>query len=155
MAVGAPNDDTKSDGSFGGANWNAGAVHILFLNRDGGLARATAVINDSTDNGPALEEADSFGHGIANIGDLDDNGKNDIAVGAMLNDQTSSNSGAVHILFLAYTGDAITGTFSLAKTTEQINDSTDNGPTIGNGYWFGSSVANIGDLDGNLSLIHI
>jgi len=149
LAVGAVNDDTKSNGSSGGANWDAGAVHILFLKRDGTLARDTEVINDFTTNGPALATGDAFGMGVANIGDLDGNGKNDIAVGAMLNDQTSSNSGAVHILFLAYTGDAITGTFSLAKTTEQINDSTDNGPTIGNGYWFGGSVANIGDFDGN------
>ena len=48
LAVGAPNDDTKSDGTFGGQNWDAGAVYILFLNRDGSLARETVVIDAST-----------------------------------------------------------------------------------------------------------
>ena len=38
-------------------------VHILFLNRDGSLARSTAVINDFTTNGPVLAEADAFGNG--------------------------------------------------------------------------------------------
>ena len=84
LAVGAVNDDTRSNGSFGGANYNAGAVHILFLNREGGLARDTAVINDFTTNGPVLAEGDAFGMGVANIGDLDGNGYDDLAASAML-----------------------------------------------------------------------
>ena len=51
-------------------------LHILFLNRDGTLARDTEVINDFTTNGPVLAKADAFGMGVANIGDLDGNGKN-------------------------------------------------------------------------------
>ena len=31
----------------------------------------------------------------------------------------------------------------------EINDSIENGPTLANGYWFGRSVENVGDLDGN------
>ena len=147
LAVGAVNDDTKSDGSFdGGANWDAGAVHILFLNTDGTLARATVVINGSNSitNGPTLAKGDAFGMGVANIGDLDGNGYDDLAVGAMMDDGISStgNRGAVHILFMDENG-------GLAKETEIIDDSTENGPTLGNGYWFGGSVANIGDFDGN------
>ena len=34
-------------------------------------------------------------------------------------------------------------------STVEINDSTTNGPELANGYWFGGSVANIGDLDGD------
>jgi len=144
LAVGAVNDDTKSNGSRGDANWNAGAVHILFLNRDGTLARATAVINDFTTNGPVLAEGDAFGMGVANIGDLDGNGYDDLAASAMLDDNqfSSGNRGAVHILFMDENG-------GLAKATETIDGTTTNGPTLGNGYWFGGSVANIGDFDGN------
>ena len=143
LAVGAPNDDTKSDGTFGGQNWDAGAVYILFLNRDGSLARETVVIDASTrdpDYGPALTKGDAFGMGVANIGDLDGNGYDDLAVGAMLDH--NNNRGAVHILFMDENG-------GLAKATEIIDGSTTNGPTLGNGYWFGGSVANIGDFDGN------
>jgi hypothetical protein len=144
LAVGAPNDDTKVGGSFSDANWNAGAVHILFLNRDGGLARATAVIHDNSTNGPELATGDNFGHGIANIGDLDGNGYDDLAVGAMLDG--TGDSGAVHILFM----DEDPGN-GLAKATEKIEDDniTPNGPALGDDYWFGGSVANIGDFDGN------
>ena len=140
LAVGAVNDDTRPNGSFGGANYNAGAVHILFLNRDGTLARDTAVIDDSTANGPVLAEGDAFGMGVANIGDLDGNGYDDLAASAMKDH--ANDLGAVHILFMDENG-------GLAKATEIINDSTTNGPTLGNNYWFGGSVANIGDFDGN------
>ena len=147
LAVGAPNDDTKSNGQgfaeHGDNNWDAGAVYILFLNRDGSLARETVVIDASTrdpDYGPALAKGDAFGMGVANIGDLDGNGYDDLAVGAMLDH--NNNRGAVHILFMDENG-------GLAKATEKIDGTTTNGPTLGNGYWFGGSVANIGDFDGN------
>ena len=150
LAVGAPNDDTKSNGDgfaeHGDNNWDAGAVYILFLNRDGSLAEETVVIDSSSAsaNGPTLAKGDAFGMGVANIGDLDGNGYDDLAVGAMMDDGISStgNRGAVYILFMDENG-------GLAKETEIIDDSTENGPTLGNGYWFGGSVANIGDFDGN------
>jgi len=132
LAVGANNDDEGGD--------NRGAVHIMFMNTDGSVD-STAEINDSTTNGPSLEDTDRFGNSIANIGDLDGDGVNDLAVGAYLNDETSSNSGAVHIMFMNTDGSV--------DSTVEINDSTTNGPTIGNGYQFGSSIANIGDLDGD------
>ncbi len=69
------------------------------MNTDGSVD-STVEINDSTTNGPALSGADSFGHGVANIGDLDGNGVNDIVVGAMLDDGIGSNRGAVHIMFM-------------------------------------------------------
>ncbi len=133
LAVGAVNDDT------GGAN--RGAVYILFMNTDGSV-KSTEKIDHTTPNGPALGNGDNFGHGVANIGDLDGNGYDDLAVGAMLDG--TGDSGAVHILFMDENG-------GLAKATEKIEDDniTPNGPALGNGYWFGGSVANIGDFDGN------
>ena len=132
LAVGADADDEGGD--------KRGAVHIMFMNTDGSVD-STAEINDSTTNGPSLEDTDRFGRSIANIGDLDGDGVNDLAVGAHLNDETSSNSGAVHIMFMNTDGSV--------DSTVEINDSTTNGPTIGNGYHFGYSIANIGDLDGD------
>jgi hypothetical protein len=140
LAVGARLDDIKSDSSEGDANWNAGAVHILFMNTDGSV-KSTEEINDSTPNGPELSEADTFGTSVANIGDLDGDGVNDLAVGARLDDEGGADSGAVHIIFMNTDGSV--------DSTVEINDSTPNSPTLTNNDHFGDSVANIGDLDGD------
>ena len=50
-------------------------------NSDGSVD-STSVINDSTTNGPTLANSDQFGWSVANIGDLDGDGVNDLAVGA-------------------------------------------------------------------------
>ena len=89
-------------------------ILVLSLMIPGGMFDASAVtndgsvdstveINDSTTNGPELTNADWFGYSIANIGDLDGNGINDLAVGAYGDDGgagVGNNSGAVHLLFL-------------------------------------------------------
>ena len=120
---------------------NYGNIHILFLNTDGSLARSTVEVRDDTTNGPTLSADDAFGSSIANMGDLDGNGYDDLAVGAVFDDNGGSNRGAVHILFMDADG--------AVESAVEINDSTTNGPTLANGYWFGRSVENIGDLDGD------
>ena len=102
---------------------------------------STVEINDTTTNGPVLADSDSFGFSVANIGDLNGDGVNDLAVGAYSDDGDSSNRGAVHIMFMNTDGSV--------DSTVEINDTTTNGPVIINGDFFGSSVANIGDLDGD------
>ena len=129
-----------------------GAVHIIFLNSDGTLTKQSVEIDDSTANGPTLSDNDRFGYAIANIGDLDGNGVNDLVVGAAHDDTASdgndgalgvnSNIGAVHIIFLNSDG-------TLTKQSVEINDSTANGPVLGLVHYFGRSVENVGDLDGN------
>ena len=47
-------------------------------------------INSSTDNGPTLSAGDSFGTGLAHIGDLNGNGVNE--------NGDNEDVGAVHIL---------------------------------------------------------
>jgi len=139
LAVGASYDNT------GGKN--RGAVHIIFMNTDGSVD-STVVINDSTTNGPTLSNSDLFGTSIANMGDLDGDGVNDLAVGANLDDMDENgvadegdNRGAVHILFM--------NSDASVKSTVEINDSTTNGPTLTDRDYFGDSVANIGDFDGD------
>ena len=132
IAVSAHGDD---DGGSG-----RGAVHIMFMNSNG-TPKSTVEINDSTTNGPVLSNLDYFGRSIANIGDLDVDGVNDIAVGASRDDNGGANRGAVYIMFMNTDG-------SIDSTVE-INDSTTNGPSLADNDFFGSSVANIGDLDGD------
>ena len=102
---------------------------------------STVEINDSTTNGPTLTNSDSFGVSVANIGDLNGDGVDDIAVGANYDDNAGDARGAIHIMFM--------NTDGTIDSTVEINDSTTNGPTLTNSDFFGVSVANIGDLNGD------
>ena len=105
-----------------------------------GSVKSTAVINDSTENGPVLAGDDQFGYSVENLGDLDGDGVNDLAVGAINDDEgTGTNLGAVHIIFMNTDG-------SVASIVE-INSSTTNGPSLAASDNFGTSIANIGDLN--------
>jgi len=133
LAVGAVNDD-EGEGN------NRGAVHIMFMKSDGSVKSAEE-INDSTENGPDLSANDKFGSSIANIGDLNGDEVNDLAVGATHDEDGGNNRGAVHIIFMKSDGSV--------KSAEEIDESTTNGPTLSNNDKFGTSIANIGDLDGD------
>lgn len=132
VAVGAHGDGEGGD--------NRGAVHVLFLNADGSV-KQRAEINSSTSNGPTLLDGDSFGRSMTSLGDLDGDGVADLAVGADFDDATGNNQGAVHILFLNTDGSV--------KQTAEINNNTLNGPTLSDRDYFGTSVASLGDLDGD------
>ncbi len=132
IAVGAPDDDA------GGTD--RGAIHVMFMNSDGTVSR-TMEINDHTANGPTLNNGDYFGSSIANIGDLNDDGISDIAVGALYDDTGGTDRGAIHVMFMNSDGTVF--------RTMEINDHTANGPTLHNSHLFGSSIANIGDLNGD------
>ena len=132
LAVGAGKDDEGGSAR--------GAVHIMFMNTDGSVD-STVEINDSTTNGPTLTNTDQFGFAVENIGDLNSDGVNDLAVGAYLDDEGGGARGAVHIMFMNTDGSV--------DSTVEINDSTTNGPELEDDDSFGRSVANIGDLDGD------
>ena len=106
-----------------------------------GDVTSTEEINDSTANGPELGNTHNFGISIANIGDLDGDGVNDLAVGAHGDDDGGTNRGAIHILFMNTDGSV--------DSTVEINDYTANGPELSDDDYFGSSIANIGDLNGD------
>jgi len=57
---------------------------------------STVEINSSTVNGPTLSSYDEFGGSVVDIGDLDGDGINDIAVGAFLDDEGGIDRGAIH-----------------------------------------------------------
>ena len=132
IAVGALKDDA------GGAD--RGAVHIMYMNTNGSVD-STVEINDSTTNGPDLANEDFFGFGVTNIGDLNNDGVNDLAVGAYGDDEGGDGRGAVHIMYMNTDGSV--------DSTVEINGSTTNGPILANNDEFGRSITNIGDFDGN------
>ena len=132
LAVGAGGDDE------GGSS--AGAVYLIFLNADG-TAKKTFEINASSANGPQLASGDLFGTSLASVGDLDGDGVPDLAAGASSDDEGASHAGAVHIMYLNSDG--------TVKRTAEINASSANGPQLSANDEFGSSLAAVGDLDGD------
>jgi len=133
IAVGALEDD---DGDSG-----AGAVWILFMGTDGKVDSFQKISDTEGDFTGVLDKFDNFGGtSIAGIGDLDDDGIEDIAVGARQDDDGGFNRGAVWILFL--------GTDGKVDGFQKISD-TEGGFTgvLDDVDEFGRSIAGIGDLD--------
>ena len=118
-----------------------GAIHILLMNNDGTVS-SSIEINNNTINGHVVTNLDFFGSSIANIGDLNNDGISDIAVGAPGNDDGDNyNDGAIYIMFMNRDG--------TVSDTIKISDNTTNGPDLNTFDYFGRSIANIGDLNGD------
>ena len=137
LAVGAIND--RSAGSY------RGAVHVLLLNATG-TVKSSVKIASGTNGGPTLANTDFFGSSVTSLGDLDGDGVTDLAVGAIRDDTGAGGSsnaerGAVHVLLLNSTG--------TVKSSVKIASGLNGGPTLADGDFFGSSVASLGDLDGD------
>ena len=132
LVVGAYGEDNPGE--------NSGAVHVMFMNRDG-TVKDTVVINEGTANGPVLSDSDDFGISVAVIDDLDGDGVPDLVVGANGDRGAGPNSGAVRVMFMNRDG--------TVKDTVKINSGTANGPVLSAADGFGISVAAIDDLDGD------
>lgn len=94
----------------------------------------------------ALEPGDHFGTALTAIGDVNGDGVDDLAVGAPGDDDGTtppfSDSGAVWVLFLGLDGN-IQGHLKFSRTAGGFSGLVQPGDS------FGSSLAPIGDLDGN------
>jgi hypothetical protein len=133
LAVGAP-------GLNVGTAANGGAVHVLFLNSAGTVKRSTKIGNN-LNGGPPLQLNERFGISLANIGDLNGDGVNDLAVGASFGLSANSPYGDVHFLMLAADGTVVGRSL--------VGHNTGGGPTLLPGTYFGTAVENVGDIDGD------
>jgi acyl-coenzyme A thioesterase PaaI-like protein len=91
-----------------------------------------------------LDDSDELGNGVAWLGDLDGAGASvaALAVCASFDDDGGFDRGAVYILFLNSNG-------TVSSHTKISDSSIDFNVTLVDGDEFGSSVAFLGDLDGN------
>jgi len=76
-----------------------GAIYILFLNNDGTVKSHQKISDTQGGFLGDLDDGDLFGHEFANMGDLDGDFVNDIAVGSIEDDDGGTDRGAVWILF--------------------------------------------------------
>lgn len=89
-----------------------GELEVLFLNSDGGVLNTLAV-GGGTNGGPLLTLGDRFG-AVTSLGDLDDGGKLELAVGARGDDSAGTSAGAVYVLSLgSYSAAVIDGVLTI------------------------------------------
>lgn len=155
-AIGDINNDGRIDlvacdpGSDVGGN-NSGAISILFLDNTSQVVPAqTVLINPSSGGlGAGINAGDQFGgREVAMLGDLDNDGTLEMAVGAFMSD---GGKGAIWMLSLNST------TFNVVsklKITEGLNGFNDTLTTGGNpngsaGANFGHAMCKVGDLNGD------
>ncbi|MDQ5901357.1 MAG: hypothetical protein QG580_72, partial [Patescibacteria group bacterium] len=141
-SIGDLNNDGVADllvgASFDSAGGSArGAAFIHFMNTDGSID-STVKIDGSTTNGPTTLAADGYGGAVANIGDLNNDGVTDIAVGA---DSISDSTGSYFYIHFMNTDGSI-------DSSVKIDKDTANGATgLGTVYNYATSLEGVGDLN--------
>jgi hypothetical protein len=139
LAVGAPENDA------GGTN--TGCVYILFLSSNNGVQSAQKISNiEGGSQVGFLDTLGWFGSSLASLGDLDNDGIPDIAVGAERDDDgigPGTYSGCVWVLFLQADG--------MVKSHLKLGRSTGI-DSITSYTFFGSAVSHLGILNGRTAL---
>ena len=135
LVVGAPYDD--------GGGTNKGAVHLLFLRRDGSVKAQLEYSQGRGGFVGPLVSGDLFGFSVAWPGDVDGDGLPELLVGAPGDDGLGrSNAGAVWCLTL--------GPDWSVQRTLRLNAAT---PLLGDvlfaGDQLGTGVSSAGDCDGD------
>jgi hypothetical protein len=132
LVVGATKDDT--------GGYNAGAAYVLLMNPNG-TVKAHQKIASGIGGGPTLVGDDRFGIAMTSLGDLNGDGVIDMAVAALGDDVGGSARGAVYVFFMNRDG--------TVQSRQKIASGTAGGPVLANLDVFGSSLAALGDIDGD------
>ena len=115
---------------------NFGAVHIIYLNRNGTVKSARKLSNDDANLPFSIPESSRFGAALTALGDTDGDGVYTIAVGAK---GISESTGGVYILRLDSTAGVLSAQEIAAVLSANLN--------LAQGDASGSSLAFSPDLD--------
>ena len=119
-----------------------GAIWVLFMRADGKVSDERKIAPGDGGFEEDLDDNDRFGGALASIGDLDDNGVNDLAVGAPGDGDGGTDRGATWVLFMKNTGKV--------DSAKKISDSDGKlDADLTDGDQFGSALAGLGNLDSN------
>jgi len=123
----------------GGGLVDSGAVWILTLDATGAILTQTEISSGNGGMPPGLLEAgDRFGWEVERLPDLDDDGVPELAVGTPRDDDISTDTGALYVLYLTPSG--------MTDRVEKVlldSNALDDGDDVGLG------LATLGDLDGD------
>jgi hypothetical protein len=155
-AIGDLNNDGKIDlvacdpnSDAGGRN--RGSIDILFFNNASQVITNNTVTINSTSGGfgTGLEDEDNFGgREVAMLGDLDNDGTKEMAVGAFMSD---GGKGAVWILSLDTTSYNVISKIKITENLNGFNDvlSSSQNANGSFGAQFGHAMCAAGDLNGD------
>lgn len=121
---------------------NSGSVRVIFLDTNG-TAKGFQKISKTkgyNSGGLPINSGSKFGIDISYIGDINNDGVNDITVGNFWDDAGGTNSGAAWVLLLNSNGKV--------KSYKKIyNGVTNFSNVLSTGDYFGVSVSGIGDIN--------
>jgi len=128
-----------------------GAINILFLNASSLIVNANTVTISSTQGGfgDGIEDGDKFGgREAAYLGDLDNDGNPELAVGAFMSD---GGKGAIWILSLDATTFNVISKVKIGEGLNGFNEILTSGvnPNGTQGASFGHALCAAGDLNGD------
>ncbi len=131
LAVGAIGEDRPGS--------NAGAVWILFLNRDGTVRAHQKITEGLAGFGGDLDVEDGFGRETAALGDWDLDGVPDLAIGANRDDDGGGNRGAIYLCFLNRDGSV--------KSWRKLSHGNGLSFSLRDGDELGRGIARLEDMD--------
>ena len=92
------NNGTKIVVGAASGSTGEGSIFVINLTSAGAFSSSTEITGISL--GQGIDSTDSFGSGTAYLGDMDNDGVDDILVGNIVGDDTNGNSGEAYILFM-------------------------------------------------------